>query len=222
VEEAAAALASARAATAAARTTADYARIIAPFDGIVTEKLVEPGNLASPGVPLLRVDRSGRQRVDVYLDETRAAALAVGAAVTVALPDTRLGEPYRPPRVVDATIAEMARAVDVGARSVLVKVALPALDGVPSGTFARVQFAGESRSNVAVPVSAVRRHGQVSSVFVVDGEVVRLRLVRTAEQVEGQIAIDAGLDADERVVVNPSAQLSDGRAVRVAPSGGRS
>lgn len=222
VDEAGAALASARAAAAAARTAAAYARIVAPFDGIVTEKLVEPGNLATPGLPLLRVDRGGPQRVDVYLDETRAAALTVGTAVTVVLPDMRLGEANRPPRVVDAAITEMARAIDVGTRSVLVKVALPRLDDVSSGTFARVQFPGESTSHVAVPASAIRRNGQVSSVFVVDGAIARLRLVRTGDQVEGLVSIDAGLDADERVVVSPSAQLSDGRAVRVTPSGGRS
>ena len=65
--------ASASAASDAAGVTAGFAVITAPFDGIVTEKLVEPGNMVAPGTPLLRVEQSGGFRLDVRVDESRIA-----------------------------------------------------------------------------------------------------------------------------------------------------
>ena len=74
----------ARAAAEAADTTEAFSRIVAPFDGMVTEKMVETGNMAAPGTPLMRVEDTRGFRLDVRVDESRIGRIAPGAAVPVA------------------------------------------------------------------------------------------------------------------------------------------
>ena len=76
---------SAHAASEAAGTTESFALITAPFDGLVTEKLVEPGNMAAPGSPLMRVEDTRGFRLDVRVDESRVGDIVPGATVRVSL-----------------------------------------------------------------------------------------------------------------------------------------
>ena len=83
IAEAGAGLSAATAGADAATISASWAVITAPFDGVITEKLVEPGNMAAPGMPLLRMEQTGPLRLDVRLDESRAGAFRTGQAVEV-------------------------------------------------------------------------------------------------------------------------------------------
>lgn len=209
VQEAAAGIARAAAANEAAGATASFLRVTAPFDGVVTEKLVEPGNLATPGLPLVRVEDTRGFRLEARVDESRAARVTAGAVVDVVL-DGPAGEPL----TVKGTVAEVSRAVDADARTFVVKVTLPETPGIRSGSFGRVRIPGATRTALAVPAEALVTHGQVTSVFVVDGDVARLRLVR----VRGTEVL-AGLAAGETIVIAPPPGLTDGR--RVTAGGAR-
>jgi hypothetical protein len=105
-------------------------------------------------------------------------------------------------------VSEVSRAVDADARSFLVKISLPATPGLRSGEFGRARFNGPPRLAVTIPPSAIVRHGQLTSVFVIDENVARLRLVH----VRGSEVL-AGLSAAEMVVLSPPAILTDGRRV---------
>ena len=218
VREAEASTNRARAGRDAAGTIAGFATVTAPFAGLVTEKLVEPGNLATPGLPLIRIEDTSAFRLDVLVDESRLPALANGATIPVRF--DRLGSDPAPVTV-EGTVVELARAVDAGARSVLVKIALPADARMQSGTFARARFPAPSRPAITVPATAVVRQGQVASVFVVDRDVARLRLVRLGtlpDTPDGVVEVLAGVAEGELIVAAPPATLADGRRVR---SGGR-
>ncbi len=209
VREAAAGIERAAAASEAAGATASFLTVTAPFDGVVTEKLVEAGNMAVPGLPLVRVEDTRGFRLEARVDEGRAGRVETGATVEVVLdgPDGR-------PVTVTGTVAEVSRTVDAGARTVLLKVALPDGAGVRSGTFGRVRLPGAARTALTVPADAIVTRGQVTSVFVVDDGVARLRLVR----VNGT-EVQAGLAAGDVVVVTPPPALADGR--RVTTGGAR-
>ena len=199
---------SARAAADAAATAASFATITAPFAGIVTEKFVEPGNMTAPGSPLVRLEDTRGFRLDVHVDESRAGALTVGSPTKVLL-ETGAGA-----ATVDARISEISRAIDTDARAFLVKLELPDIPGVRSGQFGRALFHGSVRRALMLPETAIVRRGQVTSVMVVDKDVARLRLVN----VSGTEVL-AGLQAGDVVILNPPAELTDGRRVSV---GGRS
>jgi RND family efflux transporter MFP subunit len=208
-EEARSGVERAQGASEAASTIESFTHITSPFDGVVTEKMVEPGNMASPGLPLLRVEDAGAFRLDVRVDASRVARLTHGTAVPVLLE----GGTDETTTTVEGIVSEVGRAVDADSRTFIVKIALPNTPGLRSGMFGRARFGGVSRRALTLPPGAVVRRGQVTSVFVVDDGVARLRLVNMAGT-----EILAGIVEGETVVVNPPPDLADGRRVR---DGGR-
>jgi RND family efflux transporter MFP subunit len=213
IEGADANLASARAAVGVATATESFSTVRAPFDGLVTERLTDPGNLAAPGVPLLRIESDGARQVVVRVDEARAAYVRVGDHVTVLI--DAAAEPGGDDDGLDGGVTEVARAVGADQRAFTVKVSLPSTVRARTGSFARVVFRGAPRRALLVPAHAIQRHGQVSSVYVVQDGVARLRLIRVgASSPEGVEAV-AGLDAREAVVVSPPTRLVDGAHVTV-------
>ncbi len=217
-------LASARAAVGVATATESFTTVRAPFDGVVTERLTDPGNLAAPGIPLLRIDADGARQVVVRVDEARAAYVQPGDPVRVAIDGH---DDVAAPTDVDGAVTEVARAVGVDQRAFTVRVTIPPTVMARTGTFARVVFRGAPRRALLVPADAIQRHGQVSSVYVVQDGVARLRLIQVGPaSPEGpeQVEVLAGLDAGESIVTSPIRGVADGTRVAVGtarkPAGG--
>jgi RND family efflux transporter MFP subunit len=199
----------ARAATAAADAGVGYTVLAAPFDGIVTERSVDPGAMATPGTPLLTIEDPASFRLDVRLDEARAAQVAPGQQVDVALGDAAGTERTWSP----GTVAEIAR-LDPASHAFLVKIDLPPGTDLRSGTFGRARFGGPPRQTLTVPASAVVRRGQLTFVFAVDGEQrVHLRAISPGATGGGRVEALAGVSDGDRVVVNPPPALTDGARI---------
>ena len=195
----------ARASLAEGQATLDYARVTAPFAGRVIERRVDPGALASPGLPLLVLDDGGSQRVEVPVEESRAASIHLGDPVSIELAGQQ----------VPGTVGEIVPNVDVASRAFLVKVDLPAtLGAIPSGTFARVGFANGTRSRLVVPTAAITSFGALDRVIVVDGGIARLRMVTRGDVQDGWTEVLSGLSPGEQVVADPS-RVRDGQPVEV-------
>jgi RND family efflux transporter MFP subunit len=193
---------SARGASDAAGTTAGFSLVKAPFAGVVTQKFVEPGNMAAPGTPLLRIEDTRGFNLEVRIDESRIAYVKTGMAVRVS---SDLA-----PTSLRGTVEEIARAADVDARAFLVKIALDGDSEIRSGAFGRAEFNAGTRKGLRLPAHALIKRGQLTSVFVVDSGIARLRLVN----VSGDEVL-AGLSEGERVVIAPPPSLADGRHVTV-------
>jgi RND family efflux transporter MFP subunit len=197
--QAASAVESARAASDQASTAESFTMIAAPFDGMVTGTMVEPGNMASPGMPLLRLEDTRGFRLEVRVDESRIGQIRNGDSVPVFL-GSRTSS-------IDGTVVEVSRAVDADARAFLVKIALPDALGLRSGEFGKTRFAGTPRRALTIPSAAIVRRGQLTSVFVVDKGMARVRLVNLSEN-----EVLAGLTESEVVILSPPASVTDGRA----------
>jgi RND family efflux transporter MFP subunit len=211
IREAEAGTDAARAGLRAATVGASYADITAPFDGVVTEKKVEVGNMATPGAPLMVVEDTRAFRLEVRLDESRVAVLDRATPVAVRI-DSLGGDAAG---AQPATIAEVERTLDPGSHAFLVKIDLPQRAELRSGMYGRASFAGAVQQAIVVPTSAVVRRGQLTSVFVVGPDNrARLRLVQVGVPVDGRVSVTAGLDAGESVVVEPPVTLVDGTPVR--------
>jgi RND family efflux transporter MFP subunit len=214
VDEASASATAAQAAARAADTSASFSTIAAPFDGLVTNRLLEPGNMAAPGTPLLTVETTDGFRLEVQVDAARAHAIDVGDAVTVEVDgldeaDTLTGR-----------VVEVARAIDPGTHAFVVKIQLPAGTAVRSGAFARARFARDERNTLVVPEAAVVRRGQLSIVFVVDSSRhARMRAITPGARSGESVEVLAGIQPGETVVVSPPAPLVDGSELRLM--GGR-
>jgi len=203
--QAALAVDSARSAGDQASVTHSFTTIAAPFDGTITAKMVEPGNMASPGMPLLRLEDTYGFRLEVRVDESRIGQIRNGDNVQVFFGTAVTA--------IAGTVAEVSRAVETDARAFLVKIALPDVPGIRSGEFGKARFAGITRRALTIPSSAIVRRGQLTSVFVVDKGIARMRLVSLSES-----EVQAGLTESEVVILSPPADVADGRRVSV---GGR-
>ena len=201
-----------RASLDAADVTASYALISAPFDGVITERTVDPGSMAVPGAPLLTLEDPTQFRLEVQLDEARAAAVSIGQTVDVLLDQAGTStDNWHAGHVV-----EVAR-VDPASHSFLVKIDVPSAATIRSGLFGRARFAGPVRGVLTVPSSALLRRGQLTFVFMVDADSrARLRPVSAGAVTRDRVEALAGIQAGDTVVTNPPVSLSDGARVTSA------
>lgn len=201
----------ARAGLVAAATNLGYAQLSAPFDGIVSERTVDPGAMAAPGVPLLIVEDPAGLRLEVKIDESRAAQVRVGDAAAVQAGDR---DSAAPDSWIPARVTEIAR-IDPASHAFVVKIDLPADRTWLTGMFGRARFTGASRTVLAVPETTLIRRGQLAFVYVIDsGNVAHLRSVSTGSAGAGQIEVLAGVAEGDTVVITPPPSLGDGRQVR--------
>jgi RND family efflux transporter MFP subunit len=189
----------------AASLVRDYAKLAAPFSGVVTTKSVEPGNLATPGAPLLTIEQDGLYRLEASVDESKLATVRVGQAVEAVIDD----------RKVNARVSEIVPAVDSATRSYIVKLDLPAMPQLRTGMFGRAIFPLGMEKVVAIPAAALMDRGQLQSVFVVEDGTARTRLVTTGRRAGDAAEVLSGLNAGEKIVLPLPPGLQDGARVEV-------
>ncbi len=192
-----------------ARTMLQYTGITAPFDGVVTRKLVEVGDLATPGKPLLEMENSSLLRFECEIPEALLDRVNMGSDLPVRV-DAAGAE-------LNGKISEIAPSASAGSRTFLVKLDLPASEKLRAGQFGRVRVPVRERPALLVAESAVVRRGQIESVFVVEEGKARLRLVKSGRQMNGEIEILSGLSGGESVVVRDAHLLTDGVSVEATP-----
>lgn len=180
-------------AVAQARVALGYVDIVAPIDGVVAEKKIEPGDLTAPGKPLLMIHDPQQLRVEAAVAEELAPHLAVGTAVVVHVDG--LGKSF------DTRIDETIPQADPATRTMAVRATLPATVGLQPGMFARLTFNVGSARTLSIPSAAVRRVGQLATVQILTPEGPRTRHVQTGTQRGDQLEILAGLESGERVLL---------------------
>ena len=182
-----------------------YSSITAPFDGLVTQKFCDAGDLAVPGKPLFAVEEPTTFRLEASVPERFASGVGLGEEVVVAIDAT--GEEC------SGTISEIVPAADVATRSFLVKIDLRCRELPKSGMFGRARLPVGERPGLFVPKEAVYERGQLTYLFVASDGHARMRLVKTRTAHEGAIEVLAGLQPGERVIVSAEGQLGDGERV---------
>jgi multidrug efflux pump subunit AcrA (membrane-fusion protein) len=197
----------AEAEVAAARVALGYATLAAPFAGLVTERKADPGSLATPGAPLLTLEREGNLRLEASIDESRLGLARIGESVAVDIDGLN--------RTVSGRVGEIVPSVDPATRTFTAKIDLPALPGLRAGMFGRAAFAAGEREALLVPQSAVLERGQIRSVHVVEGDTAHLRFVTLGEARGNWREILSGLTAGEKIIVAPPPLLADGGRVAI-------
>jgi len=190
-----------------AGTMLDYTRVLAPFAGLVTRKMANVGDLATPGKPLLQLENEARLQVITNIPESMIMNVRSGDRLPVHVPSAGLS--------IVGTVAEVAPTADRLSRTAPVKIDVPADPKLHSGQFARVSLPAGSARTIVVPASALTTYGQMERLFVVDAGRARLRLVRSGAAMNGKLEILTGLKAGETVVVEGSRTLVDGQPVTV-------
>ena len=190
-------------------TMLGYTKLVAPFEGIVTRKLADVGDLAAPGKPILEMEDPRALRFEADVPEALIGSVKLGAKLPV-----RVSAAVAP---IEGTVVEMAPVADAASRTFLVRLDLPTAEGTRSGQFGRVWVAtGESRT-IRVPGAALITRGQIEAVFVAEKQHAQLRLVRTGKRADGEVEVLSGLNSGESVVIEGAEQLRDGQPITLKP-----
>lgn len=200
----------AKAATTEAETMLGYTRITAPFDGVITRKLADVGDLATPGRAILEMEQPDSLRFEADVPEAIIGKVTMGAKLPV-----RIGSQ---PADIEGVVREISPASDPNSRTFLVKLDIPQSPALRVGQFGRVSVPVSETSVLRVPAAAVIQRGQMELVFVAVNGRARLRLVKTGKRIGNEIELLSGVDAGEEVVIEQAAQLSDEQPLQVTKS----
>jgi RND family efflux transporter MFP subunit len=191
-----------------ARAQRDYVLLRAPFSGIITSRRANPGDLAVPGVPILQMIGEGSLKITADLPGELAGQLSVGDDVWVNRPDGGARYAARLTRVVPA-VERSSRRFRIEARF----VGDEQTPNIPAGAFVRIELKQPAATTRWIPTDAVVSRGQLSGVFVVEGDELRLRWVRLGRQLEGATELLAGPPQAAWLVREPAVELVDGQPV---------
>jgi len=203
----------AAAAEAEAKTMLDYTLIVAPFDGVITRKLADVGDLVgdptTPNKPLLQMENPDTLRLETDVPEALVGNVKLDDKLAVRIAAVT--------SEIEGTVSEISPTADPNSRTYLVKLDLPGATGLRSGQFGRVSVPVGEASAIRVPAAAVIQRGQMELVFVVVVNHAQMRLVKTGNRIGDEIEIVSGLDSGEQVVAENASALADGQPVTIIP-----
>lgn len=189
-----------------------YANITAPFSGVVTNKFIDAGDLANPGMPLIAIEAPGNFEVNAMVPESEISQIKSGTTVDVLLKS--LGE------TVKGKVTEVSTSAKNTGGQFLVKAHLDKTDAkLLSGMFATVQFPVEktsASSMILIPNTSIVTKGQLSGVYTVShSNTALLRWLRLGRTYGDQVEVLSGLNAEESYIVSTEGKLFNGAKVSI-------
>jgi RND family efflux transporter MFP subunit len=184
-----------------------YTEVLAPFDGVVSRKWADAGDLASPGKPLADIEDPTSLQLQADLPESVAGKIRLGTDLAVQLDELSSN--------VEGKVSEIAPTADPASRTVRIKVDLTPAPGLIPGRFARLLVPIGDSKTVRVPATALVQRGQMEIVFVVTDHQAHLHLVKSGKRDGDQVVILSGLDAGVMVAADGAGLLADGQPVEV-------
>ena len=192
-----------------------FEQVVAPFDGVITARNVERGDLvntgsAASGKPLFNIAQSGTLRIQIDVPQSEAVNIEDGQKASIDVKE-RLGREYT------GTVVRSAGSLDSAARTMLTEVQIDNRDGsLLPGMYAQVKFTlSEPRTSLIIPTSSlVIDHSGMHVVAVQDNK-VRFVPVVIGRDMGTQVEILRGIQNSDTLVASPSDLLRDGQNVEV-------
>jgi RND family efflux transporter MFP subunit len=207
-------LASAQANTARLRNLQNFNKVVAPFDGVLTSRNIDVGDLVDAGnggvgKALFTISQIDPLRLYVFVPQAYARQVKVGDEVTVSMAEHQ-GDEYK------GTIARTARAIETATRTMQVEIRVPnPNDALIAGAYVQATLPiKQNGSAVIVPTNVLLFRPDGPVVATVDGAgKVHLSAVKLGTDFGSSVAVLSGLKADDRIVLNPADSLADGDVV---------
>jgi RND family efflux transporter MFP subunit len=191
-----------------------YSTVVAPFDGVITQRSIDTGSLvtadSTSGSPMFAIARTNLMRIQVYVPQDASQGLREGVVADITVPEM-------PGRTFTGHVARTADALQAGTRTLLAEVDVDNADGaLQAGTYCTVKFE-VPRTNPVMEIPAealiVDRNGTQVAVYQ-DGK-AHIRKVALAEDDGDHVDIATGLAATDKVIVSLPVDLTDGAPVAI-------
>jgi RND family efflux transporter MFP subunit len=193
-------------------TVHSYARVTAPFTGVVTSKKIDSGSMAMPGMQLLTVEDTSSYQVETAVDEKLFANIRAGGPVILVI--DALNQTFK------GKVAEVVPSVDPMSRTFTVKIALGG-QGLKTGLYVKVRIPTGARDALIIPVSAIVEKGQLTGVYAVDSQgVISYRLIRFGKRFEDNVEILSGLRPGDKIIVTGVERAVDGGIIAATSQAG--
>ena len=189
-----------------------YVNIRAPFTGIVTNKYIETGDLANPGIPLISIESPGKFEVSLTIPESEISQIKKGASVTVLVKSIS--------ETIPGVVSEVSTSATNTGGQYLVKVTLDKTElPILSGMYTSVKFPSKRKSasnNVLIPLDVLVTKGQLSGVYTISqSQTALLRWLRLGKTFGDQIEVLSGLTSDEKYIVSAEGKLYNGAKISI-------
>jgi RND family efflux transporter MFP subunit len=200
-----------------------YQRVVAPFEGVVTQRNIDVGDLvqadATTGTFMFTIMQSNVIRAQVYVPQDSAFGLGPGAEAVVRVPEI-------PRRTFPGKVARIADALQPGTRTLLTEVDIPNPDGtLTAGVYCTIELHIPRKTpSLLVPADAIIFNRDGLQVAVIEDGMAHIRKVSVTRDLGTQVEVDDGVNQGDQVIVNPPVTLVEGSKVRPrtrpgAPSG---
>jgi RND family efflux transporter MFP subunit len=196
------------------RQNRDYALVVAPFDGVITQRNVDVGSLvqgnANTGTFMFEIMPRDVIRVFVYVPQDAAIGVAPGVGAIVRVPEI-------PNREFPGKVTRIADALQSGTRTLLTEIDIPNPDfALAPGLYCTVELEipRQTRSFV-VPAEAIIFNRNGMQFAVVDDGKAEIRELRVTRDFGTWVLADTGVKSGEQVILNPPVTLVDGSKVRI-------
>ena len=197
----------------------DYSKITAPFDGVVTQRyanlgaLMQAGTTSTQATPLVRLSDESLYRLVIPVPESDVKYIHVGDPVALRVPALNN-------LTVRGKVARFSVDVSGATRTMHTEVDIPNADGklIP-GTYAEADITlGNNPAALVVPLQAIDRQGDQTSVMVVDPDNrIQIKQVALGIQMPDYVAVSSGLAAGQQVVVSDRSGLKAGQTIKPKP-----
>ena len=191
-----------------------YQRVVAPFDGVVTQRNVDIGSLvqadAASGTFLFALMHSDVIRIQLYVPQAEAFGISPGVAAVVRVPEL-------PGREFPGTVTRIADALQPGTRTLLTEIDVPNPDHALSpGTYCTVQLEIPRKTpSLIIPSEAIVFNGKGLRVAVVEEGVAHFRTITVVRDFGTTVEVSAGVKEGDQLILNPPVDLNDGRKVKL-------
>lgn len=188
----------------------EYANIRASFNGVVTNKFINAGDMANPGMPLLEVESPEKYQVLAMVPESEILDIKNNTEVAVQLKALN--------QTLKGKVTEVSTSSKNTGGQYLVKVILDKTDAqVLSGMYASVQFPVERKtisSTVMIPMEAIVNNGQLTGIYTISQRnTALLRWVRLGRTFGDKVEVLSGLSANEQYIVSAEGKLYNGAKI---------
>ena len=186
-----------------------YAEVRSPVDGVIVEKRLSVGDLASPGMPILTIEDPNSLLVSTYVSEGYISKIHTGDAVDITIASLH--------KTFEGTVRQVVQAANPVSHQFLVKVALKADADIHPGMFAQAGFRVGERAALLIPQAVIQSRAGLNAVYVVNAQhIAQYRLIRLGQSMGDKVEVVAGLQAGDTLAWQGNPSLKTGMKVQTA------
>jgi RND family efflux transporter MFP subunit len=193
----------------------NYTRLIAPFNGVVTQKLADVGNMANPGMPILTLEQSGSYQVSVAIPENAISQIRQGSAAIINISAVN--------RTINGRVSQISQSSQFSGGQYIIKVQIPdhEKEGLFAGMYANVSIPvatanAVKNDQVMVPISCIEHKDALTGLYTVgNNNTALLRWVRLGKANGNLVEVLSGLAVNEQFIINAEGRLYNGATVQI-------